>query len=805
MTWSTPTDAAAANEATTKPLHGGVPPKLAHLPEGARLDRYIVLEHLGSGGMGAVYRVHDAKLKREVALKLVLFDERHDDAGVHDRLLAEARAMAKVTHPHVLPIHDVELFDDAVCIAMEYVDGTTFERWLEEGRRSWRDILDTVSRAGRGLAAAHAAGLVHGDFKPHNILVGRDGRVRVTDFGLARAIDDDSDDNDTSCHDPDEPPRTRWPATTHVAYGTPQYMAPERHHGHLGDTRSDQYSFCVTLFEALHGRFPDAVRQHEPADQPEKDDAPRRDDVPVWLDRVLARGLDRDPTRRWPTMSALLDALENSPTTARRRFALTTALVAGVAALSLLVPEHQTTSTPDPTAAEATDTSTHAQLHARLRDAQRLEAAAKVDDAKTMLAALQLDARAAANPELELRARLEQAEIARYLDVLAARDAFEAAYFDAIAHDRPALALRAAVAAMALQPDAHPPNAGSAWSRHAEAAARLAHRRGHTDRPEAALLQARLALAAAWRGDDTTAVLREAEAVAAVDRIDDGRARGRVLAEAAESARVRGDLERARELQRRAWVVTAGEVVISHPQLVELELDGIGDALAIGDVPTARARLDSFAYVDTKALPLADARRRLLSGLVNDAAGDAMADLHAAARSLHDHHAAPDLRAAAWHALARAELAAGHTDDARHSIDHAQAALTDRYATTSDADSAPRPVRNTPSSTLLVWRYDEAAARAILAADRAMVDAASSSTSAVDPLALRQARARLVALELVGPIAHLDAWLADRQLVLQPRLASRPRPAGPQWIRTSSTDLLSETPEPAVIDDRVAR
>ncbi|MBC8071020.1 MAG: protein kinase, partial [Deltaproteobacteria bacterium] len=156
------------------------------LPTGASIGRYRVLEVVGIGGMGIVYAAEDPELERRVAVK-VLRTRADGDAKAHSqRLLREARAMAKLSHPNVIPVHDVGTWNDRVFVAMELVDGWTLKQWLTEHPRSWDSVWPVLHAAGRGLAAAHEAGFVHRDLKPDNVLVGRRGRVFVTDFGLAR-------------------------------------------------------------------------------------------------------------------------------------------------------------------------------------------------------------------------------------------------------------------------------------------------------------------------------------------------------------------------------------------------------------------------------------------------------------------------------------------------------------------------------------------------------------------------------------------------------------------------------------------
>ena len=214
----------------------------AALPPGAQVGRFVVLAWLGEGSSGAVYSAYDPDLDRKIALKLL-----HREAGrapSGEGLKAEARALARVAHPNVVNVHEVGEVGEQVFLAMEFVDGITLRHWLRTPRTE-AEILSVFIEAGQGLSAVHAAGLVHRDFKPENVLIGRDGRTRVTDFGLAK------------------PPRRSEGAAgadgggvaTALA-GTPAYMAPEQRAGRGADARSDQFSFCVSLYEAVAGARP---------------------------------------------------------------------------------------------------------------------------------------------------------------------------------------------------------------------------------------------------------------------------------------------------------------------------------------------------------------------------------------------------------------------------------------------------------------------------------------------------------------------------------------------------------------------
>ena len=300
------------------------------LVDGATLGRYVVLGEIGRGGMGRVLRAYDPRLQREVALKKV----RRATLGTADtkRLVAEARALAKLSHPNVVAVYDVEELDDGeVVIVMEFVAGQTLTAWLQHAR-PWRVVLAQLVRAGRGLAAAHAAGLLHRDFKPDNVLVGDDGRVRVTDFGLAREIVAPPIEE----REPTTAPVDANVTAAGALVGTLPYLAPERLMGAKADEACDQFAFCIALWEALFGARPFrgstaieiAFAMAAGPPRP-RVDAPR---VPAWLLAAIARGLATDPAARWPSMPALLDALARSDVRRRRRWV---ERGAGVAALAL--------------------------------------------------------------------------------------------------------------------------------------------------------------------------------------------------------------------------------------------------------------------------------------------------------------------------------------------------------------------------------------------------------------------------------------------------------------------------------------
>jgi tetratricopeptide (TPR) repeat protein len=304
-------------ESETVPARAGRDPDLA---AGGMVGRYRLIDLLGEGGMGVVWSAHDPELDRTVAIKLV---RGRASEEYRRRLQREAQVMARLSHPDILPVHDVGRHRGDVFLAMELVRGRTGAAWLAEARPGWRDALTVLVRAGRGLAAAHDAGVIHRDFKPSNVLIGDDGRVRVSDFGLARLADEPpSDSGGAAARDLDVSI-----TGTGAVMGTPAYMAPEQHVGRRADARSDQFAFCVALYEAVYGARPFAP---PPSDLPplaaltaevtagRVQPPPAGSQVPGWLRAIVVRGLAVDPDERWPSMKALLDELERTPVRRRR-------------------------------------------------------------------------------------------------------------------------------------------------------------------------------------------------------------------------------------------------------------------------------------------------------------------------------------------------------------------------------------------------------------------------------------------------------------------------------------------------------
>lgn len=327
-------------------------------PPGSRVGRYQVVKVMGSGGMGVVYEAHDPELERQVALKVVRVSggSRERELRTQTRMLREAHALAQLSHPNVVTVYDCGRTTDGVFIAMELVDGQTLGEWAKAEPRSVSQILAQYVSAGDGLAAAHAAGIVHRDFKPHNVIVGQDGRARVIDFGLARAtsnIDSQaSQSQDGSCESQSDAKMSAAPVQSFAnpegtadpvrltalsvdltqagtVMGTPRYMSPEQHAGQRGDAASDQYSFCASLYEALAGVPPYAgrtaatIRRNILRGRLQPPVRGRR--IPGWLRKVLIKGLSLSPADRYAGMTQLLRPLKRD----RRQLWI----AAGVAAL----------------------------------------------------------------------------------------------------------------------------------------------------------------------------------------------------------------------------------------------------------------------------------------------------------------------------------------------------------------------------------------------------------------------------------------------------------------------------------------
>ena len=367
------------------------------LARGASIGRYVVLTLVGKGGMGEVYAAYDPELDRKVAVKLLRAQPGNgvSQSEGRARILREAQAIAKLSHPNVVVVYDVGTFADQVFIAMEFLEGNTVSYWLHARERNWKEVVRVFLAAGRGLLAAHEKDLVHRDFKPDNIMVDKEGQVRVMDFGLARQVNEKASDapktptpvptptasgavhveiiHDTlpaETHDPGDMKWTRVvppAASTRIQMlpddgrpldtmhgvtssafeahltrtgsmmGTPAYMSPEQFLGKQTDARTDQFSFCVALYEGLYGERPFAGKTlfglTSNVVKGEISDAPPNSKVPAWIRKILLRGLKADASQRYPSMKELLAALERDPAIARKKMAL----VAAALVLPLIV------------------------------------------------------------------------------------------------------------------------------------------------------------------------------------------------------------------------------------------------------------------------------------------------------------------------------------------------------------------------------------------------------------------------------------------------------------------------------------
>lgn len=306
-------------------------------------SRYTVLGLLGQGGMGVVLAAYDSRLDRRVALKFLHPKEHSERAELKARMVREAQAMARLSHPNVVAVYDASTLEDgSILIAMEMIEGETLRQWCVQAPRTWREILAAHVAAGHGLAAAHAAGLIHRDFKPDNVLVGKGGRVLVTDFGLARI-------ESTSALAP--PPAISpslaladWERALTLPgtfMGTPRYMAPELLQGKPADAQSDVFAFCVTLYESLYGQQPFSGANLAEIIQAQLEGRvnppPAQSEVPTWVWHAVVHGLQAVPSNRPTSMGELLEVLETDPEVLnqlRRRWMLLALLMVSLAGVA---------------------------------------------------------------------------------------------------------------------------------------------------------------------------------------------------------------------------------------------------------------------------------------------------------------------------------------------------------------------------------------------------------------------------------------------------------------------------------------
>jgi tetratricopeptide (TPR) repeat protein len=354
-TAATPRAGALARSTVTAVTERAAPADVgvSHLARGTVVGRFVVLDVVGGGGMGIVYRAYDADLDRGVALKFVRPDLGGDAAAGEggERLRREAQALARLAHPNVVAIHEVGTHEGATYLAMELVDGQTLTAWLEERPRSVAEVMSVFLQAGAGLTAAHDAGIVHRDFKPTNVLVGREGRVRVADFGLVARRGSEASrgspptpeeearpGGDAAPVDGATPSTAPMETAAGALVGTPYYMAPEQSRGEAADARSDQYSFCVSLKFALEGvrRQPDRFdHDDQRAGGGSAGGRPAAASVPARLRRVIARGLAPRAADRYAGMGALLSDLERAARPRARGILVGVSVAASLVAVAL--------------------------------------------------------------------------------------------------------------------------------------------------------------------------------------------------------------------------------------------------------------------------------------------------------------------------------------------------------------------------------------------------------------------------------------------------------------------------------------
>jgi len=319
------------------------PTRGAGLSKGDTLDRYVVLEPLGQGGMGEVYAAWDPVLDRKVAVKIIRAD--HQNSSIADelrlRLMREAQALARTSHPNVVTVHDVGLVDGRVFLAMEFVDGRTLTNWLVDQPRTWREVLQIFIDAGYGLAAAHDAGVTHRDFKPDNVVVSTSGRARVMDFGLAHAHGEQQGAGPELLEDAGSSSIRRRITQPGIMLGTPAYMSPEALHGQKTDSRSDEFSFAVALYEALYDVRPYAG-DTAPALAAEMSfhrvrPPPRGTKVPRRVHALILKALEPSPVDRFQTLRQLLDELSRNQSSRRRQAITVSVAVLATLALAIVV------------------------------------------------------------------------------------------------------------------------------------------------------------------------------------------------------------------------------------------------------------------------------------------------------------------------------------------------------------------------------------------------------------------------------------------------------------------------------------
>ena len=319
------------------------------LKKGDTLGRYLVIEQIGAGAMGVVYAAYDPELDRKIAVKILRPHEgKGDKTRRQERLVREAKAMAKLSHPNVGAIYDVGVHGNQVFLAMEFLSGGTLRDWMTAKKRPWREVVKMFIEVGKGLAGAHAEGLIHRDFKPDNVLIDKNGAPKVVDFGLVRltsaALDRSTTGSiDIAATEEDETASLPLAQTALVALtrtgaiaGTPAYMAPEQFLGKAIDARSDQFAFCIALYEALYGERPFAgdtvIAIADTVTEGRVRPLPSNASIPPWVRRVVLTGLHTKPQDRYPSVEAVVAALLDDPQVRQRKRLRTAGVVLAVVA-----------------------------------------------------------------------------------------------------------------------------------------------------------------------------------------------------------------------------------------------------------------------------------------------------------------------------------------------------------------------------------------------------------------------------------------------------------------------------------------
>jgi tetratricopeptide (TPR) repeat protein len=436
---------------------------------GTRVGRYEIRELLAEGGMGAVHVAYDPQLGRRIALKLVRVTGRSDTAlrDARERLLREAQAIARLSHPNVVAAHDVGTHEGDVFIAMELVEGSTLRKWLEAKPRTLAEKLAVMIDAGRGLAAAHAAGLVHRDFKPSNVLVGNDGRVRIADFGLARAARGGAPEAEASSLEEhaDTSSSGRLNAQLTVAgtiVGTPQYMSPEQFSGAAVDPKSDQYSYAVTLYEVVYGERPfraETRAELEALVRAGGASPPANANAPAWLRRVIERGMATSAAARYPSMDALLADLSRDRARTRRRVLTAAAAIVVLGAAGVIAwSGRQEGATPCTGAADELATVWNPTVREQIRSAfvasERPYAGAMFERVRMLLdahAGAWVDMRTSACQATRLRGEQSEALLDVRMRCLDRRLAELRTVTDVLAHASPSVVDRAVDTALGIE------------------------------------------------------------------------------------------------------------------------------------------------------------------------------------------------------------------------------------------------------------------------------------------------------------------------------------------------------------------